>query len=212
MKSLINIFLFSVSLFAQYPADSLFKDSNNNVMQKMFLYPITKWQRLSYNSDLIGCQYYPSCSHYGAKAIHSKGAIFGSIVTYDRIIRCNEAAKFNHDNMGGFYFSDGRLVDPVDYYPTKSNKKSPMLAASLSALVQGSGRMYGGRLIMDGIYGLLISSLTIQMAQKSIKKESAISPLFIGVALTTYFGEIYGAYRTAKYYQSHPKSDKQDLN
>ena len=114
--------------------------------------------------------------------------------------------------MGGFYYSDGRLVDPVDYYPTKSNKKSPMFAASLSALVPGSGRMYGGRLIMDGIYGLLISSLTIQMAQKSIKKESAISPLFIGVALTTYFGEIYGAYRTAKYYQCHPRSDKQEIN
>ncbi|GIS47833.1 MAG: hypothetical protein Ct9H90mP20_5030 [Candidatus Neomarinimicrobiota bacterium] len=61
---------------------------------------------------------------------------------YDRIIRCNEAAKFNHDNMGGFYYSDGRLVDPVDYYPTKSNKKSPMLAASLSALVPGSEELW----------------------------------------------------------------------
>ena len=212
MKSLINIFLMTVSLFAQYPADSLFKDSNNNFLQKMFLYPITKWQRLSYNSDSIGCQYYPSCSNYGAKAIHSKGAVFGSVVTYDRIIRCNEAAKFNHDIMGGFYYSDGRLVDPVDYYPNKTNKKSPILAAGLSSLLPGSGRIYGGRLVMDGVYGLFVSSLTIQMAQKSIKKESSFSPFFAGVALITYFGEIYGAYRTAKYYQSHPKSDKQEIN
>ncbi|MEC9007021.1 MAG: membrane protein insertion efficiency factor YidD [Candidatus Neomarinimicrobiota bacterium] len=208
MKSLINIFLLTVSLFGQYPADSLFNDSNNNLLQKMFLYPITKWQRLSYNSDLIGCQYFPNCSLYGAKAIHSKGALFGSIITYDRIIRCNEGAQFNHNAMGGFYYSDGRLVDPVNYFPSTSNSKSPMLAAGLSAVVPGSGRVYAGRLIMDGIYGFLFSTMTFQLAQNSIKKDSAFSPLFIGIALVAYGGEIYGAHRTAKYYQRNKKSQK----
>ena len=105
----------------------------------MFLYPITKWQRLSYNSDAIGCQYSPNCSLYGAQAIHSKGAALGSMVTYDRIIRCNESAAFHHNKMGGFYSSDNRLVDPVDYFPS-TNKKSPLFAATLSAIVPGSGR------------------------------------------------------------------------
>ena len=210
MKSLINIFLLSASVFSQYPADSLFHDSNNNLLQKMFLYPITKWQRLSYNSDAIGCQYSPNCSLYGAQAIHSKGATLGSMITYDRIIRCNESAAFHHNKMGGFYSSDNRLVDPVNYFPS-TNKKSPLFAATLSAIVPGSGRVYGGRLIMDGIYGLLLSSFTIQVAQRSVKNGSAFSPIYIGIALISYGGEIYGAYRTANYYQSGPKPEPENI-
>jgi len=210
MKSLINIFLLSAVIYGQYPADSLFNDTNNNFLQKIFLYPITKWQRISYNSDAIGCQYSPNCSLYGAQAIHSKGAILGSMVTYDRIVRCNESAQFHHNKMGGFYSLDNRLVDPVNHYPN-INKKSPLLAATLSAIIPGSGRVYGGRLIMDGIYGLLLSSFTIQIAQKSIKNDSALSPFYIGIALIAYGGEIYGAYRTANYYQSAPKSELENI-
>ena len=206
MKSLINIFLLCAVMYGQYPADSLFYDTNNNFLQKMFLYPITKWQRISYNSNAIACQYSPNCSLFGAQAIHSKGAIMGSMVTYDRIVRCNESAQFHHNKMGGFYSLDNRLVDPVDPYPN-TYKKSPLLAASLSAIIPGSGRVYSGRLIMDGIYGFLLTSLTFQIAQKSIKRNSSFSPLYVGAALISYGGEIYGAYRTANYYQTVPKSE-----
>ena len=208
MKSLINIFLVTSTVFGQYPADSLFHDKNNNILQKMFLYPIAKWQRLSYNSDAIGCQYSPNCSLYGAQAIHSKGAALGSMITYDRIIRCNESAAYHHNKMGGFYSSDNRLIDPIDYYPSP-NKKSPLFAATLSAIIPGSGRVYGGRLIMDGVYGLLLTSLTIQVGYKSIKNGSALSPFYGVIALIAYGGEIYGAYRTAYYYQSDPKNIKE---
>lgn len=208
MKSLINIFLVTTTVFSQYPADSLFHDKNNNILQKMFLYPITKWQRFSYNSDAIGCQYSPNCSLYGARAIHSKGAALGSMITYDRIIRCNESAAYHHNKMGGFYSSDNRMIDPIDYYPNP-NKKSPLFAATLSAIIPGSGRVYGGRLIMDGVYGLLLTSLAIQVGYRSIKNRSALSPFYGGIALIAYGGEIYGAYRTANYYQSNPKNIKE---
>ena len=208
MKSLINIFLVTTTVFSQYPADSLFHDKNNNILQKMFLYPITKWQRFSYNSDAIGCQYSPNCSLYGARAIHSKGAALGSMITYDRIIRCNETAAYHHNKMGGFYSSDNRMIDPIDYYPNP-NKKSPLFAATLSAIIPGSGRVYGGRLIMDGVYGLLLTSLAIQVGYRSIKNRSALSPFYGGIALIAYGGEIYGAYRTANYYQSNPKNIKE---
>ena len=207
MKSLINIFLLTATLAGQYPADSLFQDSNNNIFQKMFLYPITKWQRVSYNSEKINCQFHPNCSLYGARAIHSKGAVAGSIITYDRIVRCNESAFFNHNIMGGSFHSDGRLIDPLD--PSLiQNDKSPIFAATLSALVPGSGRAYGGRMIMDGIYGLMFSAMTFSLAEKSIKRQSALSPIFVGIAAIAYGGEIYGAYRTAKHYQPALKSIK----
>ena len=205
MKSLINIFLLTATLVGQYPADSLFQDSNNNIFQKMFLYPITKWQRVSYNSEKINCQFHPNCSLYGARAIHSKGAVAGSIITYDRIVRCNESAFFNHNIMRGSFHSDGRLIDPLD--PSLiQNDKSPIFAATLSVLVPGSGRAYGGRMIMDGIYGFIFSAMTFSLAEKSIKRQSALSPIFVGMAAIAYGGEIYGAYRTAKHYQPALKS------
>ena len=132
------------------------------------------------------------------------------MITYDRIIRCNESAAYHHNKMGGFYSSDNRLIDPIDYYPSP-NKKSPLFAATLSAILPGSGRVYGGRLIMDGVYGLLLSSLAIQVAYRSIKNGSALSPFYSGIALIAYGGEIYGAYRTANYYQSDTKSEPKNI-
>ena len=116
MNSLIKIFLFTFPLYAQYPADSLYNDPNNNVFQKMLIYPITQWQRISYNSSKIGCQFYPNCSLYGAEAIHDHGPLSGLFITSDRIIRCSPFAKNSHRTMNGKYHIDGRLVDPVNIF------------------------------------------------------------------------------------------------
>ena len=85
-------------------------------------------------------------------------------------------------------------------YSSLKTKKSPILAAGLSIAVPGLGRVYAGR-PKDGAFGFLMSVLAINAGARSLKKESFLSPLYIGIALTFYGGEIYGAYRTAKYYQ-----------
>ena len=61
------------------------------------------------------------------------------------------------------------------------------------------------------VYGLLLSSLAIQVAYRSIKNGSALSPFYSGIALIAYGGEIYGAYRTVNYYQSDPKSEPKNI-
>ena len=48
--------------------------------------------------------------------------------------------------------------------------------------------------------------MTISLAEKSIKRQSALSPIFVGMAAIVHVGEIYGAYRTAKYYKPPLKS------
>jgi putative membrane protein insertion efficiency factor len=42
-------------------------------------------------SPLLGpvCRYYPSCSHYGYRAIDLHGAVKGTALTAWRILRCN---------------------------------------------------------------------------------------------------------------------------
>ena len=102
--------------------------------------------------------------------------------------------------MGGKFHNDGRLVDQINYDVVSKTKKSPILAAGLSIVVPGLGRVYAGR-PKDGTFGFLMSVLAINAGARSLKKGSFLSPLYIGMALTFYGGEIYGAYRTAKYYQ-----------
>ena len=66
------IFLFMISLgFSKekYPADSLIKSPNISFLNKIGLLPIAGWQRISYNTNLFNCQFYPSRSNYGSDAI-----------------------------------------------------------------------------------------------------------------------------------------------
>ena len=142
MKILIKTFLFSSFIFSQYPADSLLSLPDNSISQKIFLYPIAKWQGISYGNNAMNCQFFPSCSNYGAQAIHEKGIISGLAIISDRIIRCNHAAYKVHNKMGGKFYKDGRLIDHVNYTVLEKSKKSPIIAVGLSMAVPGLGRAY----------------------------------------------------------------------
>ena len=199
MKYLIKTFLIGSFIFAQTPADSLISGSETTSFQKLFLYPIARWQNLSYSNDDLNCQFHPSCSNYSAQAITKKGAIPGIIMTSDRIIRCNNYAYESHQKSKGSFHFDGRLNDPVILNRKISSSKSPYIAAGLSMVVPGLGRFYGGR-PYDGMFGFIITSLALRVGINQIKEESSFSPLFASIGLTIYTGEIYGAYRTAKHY------------
>lgn len=193
-KFFIPILLLGLTV-AQYPADSLYVNSKNSILQKILLYPITQWQRLSYNETYLNCQFAPSCSNYGAQAIHTHGAIKGIFMASDRIVRCNPNAFQSHRKMNGQFNNDGRLFDPIQYSPIGYSTQSPIVAAGLSMIVPGLGRAYAGRPI-DGVYGFLLSAMAIRASVVSIKNKSAMAPFFAGMAITFYGGEIYGAYRT----------------
>jgi putative membrane protein insertion efficiency factor len=52
-------------------------------------------------SRLLGpvCRYYPSCSHYGYRAIEVHGAVKGSALTAWRILRCNPWSRGGVDHV-----------------------------------------------------------------------------------------------------------------
>ncbi|WP_446721120.1 membrane protein insertion efficiency factor YidD [Luteococcus sp. H138] len=56
-------------------------------------YPLIAFVRLwrALISPLYGnvCKYHPSCSAYGLRALQSRGAVIGSLLTIWRILRCN---------------------------------------------------------------------------------------------------------------------------
>ena len=202
MKKILVLTLITfVSAEPQYPADSLLISENTTFLQKLFIYPIAQWQRISYNSNAFNCQFYPSCSNYCSIAIKEKGAVIGSIIGMDRITRCNPSALYYHQKIHGAYKdSDGRIIDNITPLSYQKNNKSELLAVSLS-LIPGMGKIYAGR-AYDGIYGVFNLFVSLQVYSTATKnKNKFISNVFGLSSIVLYASEIYGSWRAVKYYQ-----------
>ena len=202
MKKILVLTLITfVSAEPQYPADSLLVSENTTFLQKLFIYPIAQWQRISYNSNAFNCQFYPSCSNYCSIAIKEKGAVIGSIIGMDRITRCNPSALYYHQKIHGAYKdSDGRIIDNITPLSYQKNNKSELLAVSLS-LIPGMGKIYAGR-AYDGIYGVFNLFVSLQAYSAATKnKNKFISSVFGLSSFVLYASEIYGSWRAVKYYQ-----------
>ena len=206
MKNMLLIVLIIVKLGISqdiYPADTLISSPESNFLEKATILPISAWQRLSYNSSLLSCQFYPSCSNYGALAISLHGPFFGSAIAAERIVRCNPfALDYHFDINGKFHYPDYRLIDLPQIIKNNNNSnKSPLFAAGLSMIIPGSGRMYAGR-FLDGLMGLWMITISGTAAYSSFQENKNYKGSFFSIiTLLFYTGEIYGAYRTAKYYQ-----------
>ena len=206
MKKILVLTLITfVSAEPQYPADSLLVSENTTFLQKLFIYPIAQWQRISYNSNAFNCQFYPSCSNYCSIAIKEKGAVIGSIIGMDRITRCNPSALYYHQKIHGAYKdSDGRIIDNITPLSYQKNNKSELLAVSLS-LIPGMGKIYAGR-VYDGIYGVFNLFVSLQAYSAATKnKNKFISSVFGLSSFVLYASEIYGSWRAVKYYQPKNK-------
>ena len=195
---------------SKYPADSLITSPNVPIIHKIGLLPIAGWQRISYNTNLFNCQFYPSCSNYGAEAVKSFGLIRGGAMASERITRGSPFAFHYHLKLRRpFHDPDGRLVDPVIQPLNLHSEKSPLLAGLMSVILPGSGRIYAGR-VLDGIMGMWMMYLVGNSAYNAIKNERPISgPLFGIAAGFVYLGEIYGGWRAAKFYQISEQGTKE---
>ena len=204
---MFSIFLLTyLTAQSKYPADEILSSPDVPIIHKIGLLPIAAWQRISYNSNIFNCQFYPSCSNYGAQAVKQFGIIRGGIIASERITRCNPRAYHYHlELQKPFHEKDGRMIDPVIQKEIQQQKVSPFRAALISTIVPGAGRMYSGR-ISDGIFGLYSFSIYGYAAYDSNKNGRKFAgPLFGLIASYVYLSEIYGAWRTAKYYQKITK-------
>lgn len=203
MKKLILFTLLSSAYSkTDYPADSLLKSKNTTFLQKVFIYPVAQWQKISYKSNALNCQFYPSCSNYCSLAIKDNGPLFGSIIAMDRITRCNPSALFYHQKINGAYRDeDGRLIDYVK--PISDNQNSNLsLLSTVLAFIPGIGRSYSGR-VYDGIYGMLNLLLSAKAYSIAIKtKNKPMTIIFGGTSAILYASEVYGSLRASKYYQT----------
>ena len=62
--------------------------------------------------DKPSCNFTLSCSHFGMEAIEHRGFIIGTLLTADRLTRCNDIAR-------SYYKIDSvtkKAIDPVPFY------------------------------------------------------------------------------------------------
>ena len=65
-------------------------------MRNIFIFLIKIYQKLVSPLFPSSCRFYPTCSHYGYRAIYKYGAIKGSFMAAWRVLRCNPF------NSGGY--------------------------------------------------------------------------------------------------------------
>lgn len=78
--------------------------------------------------------------------------------------------------------------------------KSPFIAAAMSTVLPGSGKVYAGYW-KDGLMSLIFTSLTAFQAYRGFKRkgtQSALGWIYGAIGTGFYIGNIYGSFHTAK--------------
>jgi putative membrane protein insertion efficiency factor len=68
------------------------------------------------SQDMPVCNFTPSCSQFGMKAIEKYGFFRGVLLTSDRLQRCHSMTLRNSHLFYSFDETTGRLFDPVENY------------------------------------------------------------------------------------------------
>lgn len=179
---LLLLALAPTTLSSQFaPADSLLSRPDLSFHQKVLIHPIVLYQKLSYSTSALACQFEPSCSHFMAQAIAYKGTLAGLVIGSDRLIRCNPYAFSYHLAQGESYNGDGRLLDPVP--PSGDHGQlNPRLAYSL---IPGFGRAMAGR-PGDGLVSFMVVGTLGAVTLQTRQDGNVVGATFIG-ALTALF-------------------------
>ena len=107
------------------------------------------------------------------------------------------------DLIGRSEFTD--LISQANHLP----RKSPALAAAMSAVVPGSGKLYLGRSV-DALMSFATSGLLLWLAYDHLANEGSDSRsgwVYLGLGSVFYFGNVYGSYKAAKIYNYQQQKD-----
>lgn len=140
------------------------------------------------------CRYKPSCSSYGSQAVSRYGFFIGSMMTTDRLLRCNPWGDTGIDLPD--WHSPGSYQDPHETC-VQIKHKSPVIAGGLS-IVPGLGKMYAGRM-KDGAFAFGFISVLGYLTYESLTKKAYASGVVWGVVFSSfYLGNIYGGIDSAR--------------
>jgi putative membrane protein insertion efficiency factor len=71
-----------------------------SVLRRIWLAPVTAYQRLISPALPRRCKYEPTCSAYAAQAVREFGILRGSVLAAWRLLRCNPFSHGGFDPVG----------------------------------------------------------------------------------------------------------------
>ncbi len=176
------LFLSNIAL-SQSVADTLLSKKDISITKKLFIAPISLWQKLSYSTSAFNCQFEPSCSQFMALSISKHGTFAGSIIGADRIIRCNPFAHYYHTKLdSGHFHIDGRLLDTV---PDKIYLHKPDINIAMT-IVPGLGRL-NNKHPGDGLYSFLLESTLAFSSYSLHRKGHPVGAIIFGTAAIVFW-------------------------
>ncbi len=101
MTSLLVLFLINQKIQETNPVKIVFKNT------------IRLYQKIVSPAQGDVCNFSPSCSHFAYESIERYGIFLGTLMSADRLLRCNPSAINYYDT---FYsgIKDGKIYDPVE--------------------------------------------------------------------------------------------------
>lgn len=134
------------------PGQWLTEDSSPGINESWnpAILAIRGWQKISFSTPLLNCQFEPCCSEYGIHSIRKHGIFPGILYGADRVSRC-------HPFANSYYPSENhRLVNASRAGSYFRSDHLPWLTVPLSFVLPGFNKMVNGR-FWDGVSMLFVT-------------------------------------------------------
>ena len=199
-KYLQVIFVFSICFTSESNIISRINNNHSELNNSEVILPIKYWQKLSYSTDILNCQYEPSCSNFMNKAILKHGYPWGIVVGADRIVRCNPLTHHYYNRVNSRMTDDGRIVDELQIGSNTSPYRNPKVATVLS-IIPGFGRVYAGNW-EHGLFSFITVIGSAMLTYNSYKNEDYYKfKIYFILSSLFWVSDFYGAYRSSFQYE-----------
>tara|TARA_B100001029_G_C15050521_1_gene450362 strand:- start:46 stop:612 length:567 start_codon:yes stop_codon:yes gene_type:complete len=185
LKYLMPLFLLTLQLIF----------SQNSLSKNIYKLPIKLWQKLSYTTPLLNCQFEPSCSNYFIHSVDSIGIILGTINCANRIIRCNPAARHYHlQQEHPKFYNDNRLIDYVSFAKNKTLNYNFFKYA----IIPGLGRYKSDRKV-DAMFSFMVITSSIFKGFELQKQKPILSGFYFSMTLLFWIADFHNTIYTNNY-------------
>jgi uncharacterized protein len=194
MKRIVYLFiflLFHICVTDIYPENSVFQKAGIGLVR------IYQEEISPLRLEKGTCRFTPTCSNYALQSVGKYGLLAGTLMTADRIQRCNPVGEWGEDYCDSHYIFASNSTAASTNTGSAVRTKSPALAGVLS-IIPGLGKIYCGK-TKDGIYSFVFISVLGYLTYDTYTKGAYSSSLIWGSSFVTfYLGNIYGSVDAAK--------------
>lgn len=106
----VNQELLSMHSLGERKKPYSFAKQNRNEVQMILSGLFLFYKQFISSQDAQHCSFTPSCSEFALRSIQEKGILIGSLMSFDRLSRCNGLSPENYQRNSHNHL----LIDPVE--------------------------------------------------------------------------------------------------